>query len=118
MPTSCNLLLAHVLAMLMVGSTSSQERLPGNVPPTFREDSFKATNGHTLRYSLFEPKDVPAGKTLPLVVNSPPQYPEFHQGFGRPLLLTYQTRLPRNSTPVSGCLLAEWMPRGCSAEGK
>lgn len=68
MPTHCNLLLANIVAMLTLGPALSQERLPGNVPSTFKEYSFKAANGQTLRYSLFEPNDVPAGRTLQLVI--------------------------------------------------
>jgi predicted esterase len=35
---------------------------------TFKEHSFKASNGQSLRYSLFTPSDVPPGQRLPLVV--------------------------------------------------
>lgn len=68
MRVSCKWLLAPVVAMLMVRSALTQERLPGNAPPTFKEHSFKASNGQSLRYSLFAPKDVPVGMALPLVV--------------------------------------------------
>lgn len=68
MRIACTCILAHVIAMFLCGTGHAQERLPGNAPMTFKEHLFKASNGQSLRYSLFTPGDVPPGQRLPLVV--------------------------------------------------
>jgi predicted peptidase len=60
--------LSCYLGLILAGLAHSQDRLPGNVPATFKELSFKASNNISMRYSLFVPKDELAGKKLPLVV--------------------------------------------------
>src|SRR5688572_691034 len=62
------LVFTSVMASLILPSLRAQERLPGNAPATFREFVFKASNGESLRYSLFTPTSAPTEKTLPLVV--------------------------------------------------
>jgi dienelactone hydrolase len=61
-------LLATFLVFPATAPVHARERLPGNAPSVFAVHSFKAANGETLRYSLYIPKDLPAGKRLPLVV--------------------------------------------------
>lgn len=58
---------ALVFGFLAV-SLSAQERLPGNAPASFQEESFKASNGQMLRYSLFVPRENPRDRRLPLVL--------------------------------------------------
>lgn len=61
-------LAAALLFLQMTASVHAQERLPGNAPATFEAHSFKASNGATLRYSLYVPKELPKDACLPLVV--------------------------------------------------
>ena len=51
-----------------VARIPAQDRLPGHVPSTFQASLIKASNGQTLRYSLFVPKNLPKDEVLPLVV--------------------------------------------------
>ena len=64
----CYLSPGAFLVLLLTASVHSQDRLPGNAPATFTVHSFKASNGQTLRYSLFVPKDLPQDARLPLIV--------------------------------------------------
>ena len=46
----------------------AQDRRPGGAGPAFTVKQFKATNGQTLRYSLFVPADKQAEEKLPVVL--------------------------------------------------